>query len=220
MIPFFFFPPAKFSTLWSRYKFWCWWLAEARELKGVSCSTPGRKCALVVTETIIDLLHRRLHVYYPESSKVLASPCIPSLRIQKGKDASPNAKLKSSLVVKMRRALVLCCGLTVQSALSITASKATELWNNVCLCRIPVHLSSKHEQKGWERAWLLDTTAWSAYSHLQIPPDHIKAVHQCLTTGNGKSAATSGAITTAPEGVNQPFSEAPVGVPLCWCSFG
>lgn len=43
------------------------------------------------------------------------------------KRASQHAELKSSLVVKMRKALVLCCGLTVQNALGTSVSKAMEM---------------------------------------------------------------------------------------------
>lgn len=141
-----FFP--KLSTLGIQYECGCWWIAEAREFNEHQLLYPREKAGSAGHYWSNNRLvaQKTLYVYYPESSKVLASPCFVSLRLtERWQAVSPECLTRKLSGSENATALVLCSGWVVQSALSTKApcSKAAEMCNSVCLCK--AHLSDQLE---------------------------------------------------------------------------
>lgn len=98
-----------------------------------------------------------------------------------------NASQESSLAMKMRRALVLCSGLVLHRALSITPPK---LQRRVTMFAYVKHIFQASTSRGDDSrcdCWVCQG-GQPAPHPLRLHRD----VQQCLTTGNSKSAARAG----------------------------
>lgn len=117
------------------------------------------------------LAQKTSHIHYPESSKVLASPCFFPLRItERWQVVSPECFTGKLSGYENEKSLGSVLWASGAQGPEHHCSKAAEVCHNVCLCE--AHLSGQHKQRGWQQMWQLDVPVWSACSLLHVPPDH------------------------------------------------
>lgn len=139
----------------------------------------------------IDLLHRRLPMFILQraarSWQVHVLFHWESLRDDKLYPL--NASQESSLAMKTRKALVLCSGLVVHRALSITAPK---LQRCVTMFAYVKHIFQDSTNRGDDSR--CDCWMCQGGQPAPHPPRPHGDVQQCLTTGNSTSAARAGVL--------------------------
>lgn len=171
----------------------------------------GRKQALlVVIEAIIDLLHRRLCMFIIQRAARSWQVHILFHWESLGDDKlyPLNVEQKSSLSVKMRRALVLCCGLVVQRALSITAPKQQRCVTVfACVKHIFQASTSRGDESGCD--------CWTCQCAQPAACSTFPQSRGCTTVPDSREqpkCSQSRGNSSPHEGVKQPLLEAPVGM--------